>query len=350
MLFAFPHLVLAGGPTLLLSPETVTMTENTQSTFSVLVDTTNIKVFGADAILTYNPSAIEITNVTKGTFFTDFTFSQNTTAGKLEIHGYFGSLYDMRAGTGTVATFTVKAKKGNGSTPIDFICNNSANSSQILDDKGKNILPCEEVNTSVITFTSLQPSTTISPTPGNTAPNCNSLSLSPSTGIAPFTVSATCTASDGENDIVASEFDFGNGTKKVVENNIGRYGSISTSYTYQNPGLFTVICRVKDNNQVFSAPINECTKSLLVNSATRTTPTTSSSFGQVAVGRVPTSTIIALSPYITPTIATSAGFITPYPTIATPAQNAFLFQLGRYTLFAIVIILTLIILRYVMKK
>lgn len=342
---SFTH-VHAANPSLLLNPTNLSLGLGVQKPLTVTFDSAGASLFGVDAVLTYNPDAIEIVSVQNGTFFTDFSYSNNQNSGKLEIHSYFSQLYDMRAGNGTVATVLVKAKKNNGTSTINFICNNSANSSQIVDGTGKNILPCQEVNQTTVTFsgTAASPTTT-----GNTAPNCTNVTLSPNSGIAPFTVSVTCTANDNENDIVMAEFDFGDGTKRVIEQNVGRYGSINTSYTYRTPGLYTVICRVKDNNQAYSAIINECTKTATVrgqsNPIVSTSPRTTWS-----IAPQPSPTLLRLSPYISPTLASVAAFLTPYPTIQTPEQNVFLFQVGKYTLFAIIISLTLIIVRAIFRK
>jgi hypothetical protein len=343
--------VYAGGPKLLLNPETLTIQKDSSTTISVLVNSAGISVFGADAVISYNPDALEISSISKGNFFSDFTYSNNSSSGKLEVHGYFGSLFDMRAGNGTVATFRITSKQQSGTATLNFICNNSANSSQILDTSGKNILPCSETNNATITFTNspdISPTATGTQPTGkpNTAPNCSSLSISPNTGFVPISITATCAASDGENDIVSAEFDFGDGTKKVVDQNVGQYGSISTTHTYTQSGLFTILCRVKDNNQAFSAIINECKTSVEIKSHAQ--PTASNTLETTPKTKSPTITPIALEEVVTPTSiqATLEPTYTPISiSTAAAVQTSMLFQIGKIIAITVIVIMLAFVIR-----
>lgn len=108
------------------------------------------------------------------------------------------------------------------------------------------------------------PSVTPSPTPGsnNTPPECTGITLSPSSGTPPFTTTATCTGKDVDGDITAVEFTLPDGTKKLVEKNVGSPGSLSTDYTISQNGTFSFSCRVRDNNNAFSTVPDVCKTSI----------------------------------------------------------------------------------------
>lgn len=350
LLFSAP-VAYAVEPTLLITPTSETIANESTKTFTININTADQQIFGADAVITYNPQALEVTAITKGAFFTDFNSSKDNTAGKIELHGYFGTLDDYRSGSGSLGTFVVKAKKDSGTATMSLICNTSANTSQIINKDGNNILPCAEVNTTTITMTNSSgatPTPTPTGTNGNIPPSCNGLSVSPTSGNKPLTVSFACAGSDADNDVTAAEFDFGNGNKKLVEKSIGQFGSIVTTYTYQTAGTYTVTCRVRDNIQKFSSIPDICKRSVTVKTtapATSTsarTPTASSSADPV----IYTGTEEVLLPYATPTAVLRA---TPTPIQLPIARgNNKLFQIGTILLVSIVTIAVGLILRRVM--
>ena len=108
------------------------------------------------------------------------------------------------------------------------------------------------------------PSPTPSPTPpsNNTPPECTGLTLSPSTGTPSFTTTVTCSGKDVDGDITAVEFTLPDGTKKLVEKNVGSPGSLSTQYTIPQNGTYSFSCRVRDNNFVFSSVPDVCKQSI----------------------------------------------------------------------------------------
>lgn len=114
---------------------------------------------------------------------------------------------------------------------------------------------------------------TNTPTPGgNTTPECTDLTFSPSTGTAPFAITLTCTGKDIDGDITAVEFTLPDGTTKLVEQNVGSPGSITTPYTVPQDGVYNFSCRVRDNNQKFSDVPDVCRKSLILNVQVTPTP------------------------------------------------------------------------------
>ena len=110
------------------------------------------------------------------------------------------------------------------------------------------------------------PTPTPTPTPpsNNQVPNCTGLTLSPSSGTPSFTTTLTCSGKDTDGDITAAEFTLPDGTKKLVEQNVGSPGSISTTYTITQNGTYSFSCRVRDNNFVFSSVPSVCQQSMTI--------------------------------------------------------------------------------------
>ncbi len=102
------------------------------------------------------------------------------------------------------------------------------------------------------------PSPTVTPTPvaGNTNPVCVDLIVNPATGTVPYTVTLTCTGRDNDGDITAAEFTMPDGSTKMVEQNVGSPGSLTTTYTVTTSGAYSFSCRVRDNNNVWIASDN----------------------------------------------------------------------------------------------
>ena len=106
----------------------------------------------------------------------------------------------------------------------------------------------------------------------NTTPECTDLALNPSSGTPPFSVTLVCTGKDPDGDITAVEFTLPDGTTKLVEQNVGSPGSLSTTYTISQDGSYNFSCRVRDNNQKFSEIPDVCRKSINLNVEVTPTP------------------------------------------------------------------------------
>ncbi len=101
---------------------------------------------------------------------------------------------------------------------------------------------------------------TPSPTPtgvaGNEQPVCVELNVSPSSGTPPYTVTLTCVGRDDDGDITAAEFTMPDGSTKLVEQNVGSPGSLTTTYTITDSGAYSFSCQVRDNNGVWVSSEN----------------------------------------------------------------------------------------------
>lgn len=98
-----------------------------------------------------------------------------------------------------------------------------------------------------------QPTSTPTPTTpaNNTKPECVDLTVSPKSGTVPYTVTLTCTGKDVDGDITAAEFTMPDGSKKLVEQNVGSPGSLTTTYTVTTTGAYSFSCQVRDNNNAW---------------------------------------------------------------------------------------------------
>lgn len=133
-------------------------------------------------------------------------------------------------------------------------------------------LACTKTLTIALPSPTATPSATPTPTPTsapNTLPECSGLTVSPSSGTPPLSVTLTCSGIDRDGDITAAEFTFGDGTTKLVEKNVGSPGSLSTTYSYSTEGSFGASCRVRDNNIAWASS-DACKKSVTVEGKTIT--------------------------------------------------------------------------------
>lgn len=292
LLGIFPAGVNAAA-SLRLDPDVTKAQKNKTFTVTIHIDTENEQVFGSDVTLLYPHNDLELTNVAKGDFFRDFQYA-NTGNGRLELHGFFSSLYETKSGNGTYATLTFRSKPTSGGGSVSFICNGSGSDTQIINGQGQNILSCSVLNRLDITYLP-EITGTPTPTPTGTAQNrdplCASLVVNPvSSTYVPVDVTLTCTGRDDDGDITAAEFIFGDGHSIVISKNVGSPGSISTNHRYAGSGSLTATCRLRDNRDRYSSANDSCRKSIsLIPAATGTaTPTPTTQIVMLSVTQTPT--------------------------------------------------------------
>lgn len=167
------NLVLAktssASPRLFLDPASLTISKDSDFDIKLTIDVESNSAFGAEAIIIFPSSDIDIKTVSNGGFFTDFSYAQ--IAGRLEIHGFFSSPYDSKSGSGTFASLKFTAKKDLGSGVISFVCTGGENDTQILNTNGVNILSCGVLNQSNLTYIAAGAIVIPSPTPTQGEPN-----------------------------------------------------------------------------------------------------------------------------------------------------------------------------------
>lgn len=290
-------------------PTHTSVAQNNEFTVTVKIDAESNQVVGSDAVVSYAAADLDVTAVTTGGYFPEFTNANDAAAGRLEIHGYVTSTYQSKTGAGTLATIKFKVKKGSGSSSITLTCSGSGNDTNVLDISGQNILSCPQVNAVAITYTGASITNTPTPTQppgdsGNTVPTCTSLTsnITTATGT-PQAVTFTCSGVDPGGIITGYEFTFGDGTKDLVS-------SPMTTHTYTTIGTLGATCRVRDNANAYSGATDSCKRIVTIRPRTNTVATTSTN----------TSTSVSTvtkTPTPTPTTAVVALISeTPYPTYA----------------------------------
>ena len=139
---------------LILDPTSVTVKSGDDFTIKLSVNAESTPVFGADAVLIFPSYDFDFKSAENGGFFSDFSAAPST--GKVELHGFFSSLFESKSGQGVFANLKFNAKGNSGFAEISFICSGSNNTTQILDANGNNILTCSLLNKTAVAFASRQ--------------------------------------------------------------------------------------------------------------------------------------------------------------------------------------------------
>ncbi len=278
--FSFPVAKAYAASNLQFDQTSVTAVQNATFTLKININVDANAVMGSDAVVNYAAADLQVTDVSNGGFFPQFTKATDT-AGKIEIHGFTGQ-NDSRTGTGTFATITLKSLKNSGSSNISFTCTGSGTDTDILTTAGQNILTCSQLNNSGISYSSgggnsptLTPTATTAPgvtatpttTPTPTSappyndviPTCSGLSANVTSSVGtPLAVTFTCSGTDPDGYINGAQFTFGDGTSQIITQNVGSPGSISTTHTYTTIGSLGASCIVQDNPGAWSNSVNSC--------------------------------------------------------------------------------------------
>lgn len=145
----FPSWAQTSSPHLSLSPTVKEINTGVNFNVTVSVDTGGQQVNGADAIVQYDSSLLEVVSVSEGTFFPTIT-TITTTLGKVEIYGV-ADTGSPKTGTGTLATITFKGK-ASGTATVSFVCQSSSTSdSNINSTSDTDIIVCaSNVNASYV--------------------------------------------------------------------------------------------------------------------------------------------------------------------------------------------------------
>lgn len=157
----------------------LTVTTGQTVTVDVVVDAASDQVSSTDAYVVYDPTLLEATTVTVGTFFP--TVTNNITAGKVYIAGLVDDPATSKTGSGTLATITFKGLK-DGTGTLTFDCSATAsNTSKVVknDINATNVLVCSENGQATVTVGT---GTAVTPTSTSSATNPTP-SVLPQTGI-----------------------------------------------------------------------------------------------------------------------------------------------------------------------
>lgn len=144
-------------PRLYFDPASLSPSKNSDVNVNLKIDVENQSAFGADAVVNFPASDITIKSVSKGDFFSDFSYAPSS--GKLEIHGYFATLFQTKTGSGTFATITFSTSKDSGTGAISLACAGDGSDTDIINSNGTNILTCSSVNQLNLTYSPTSSST-----------------------------------------------------------------------------------------------------------------------------------------------------------------------------------------------
>lgn len=148
--FSFFAANAQAAPRLYFDPSSQDATIDTEFEVKVQIDVESQSAFGADAIVNFPSGDITVKSVTNGGFFSDFSYAQTT--GKLEIHGFFSSLYASKSGSGTLAVLKLSSNKNTGAGTLSFTCTSGDDDTQIINTSGTNILSCSSLSTATINY------------------------------------------------------------------------------------------------------------------------------------------------------------------------------------------------------
>ncbi len=319
---AFPAAQAQAAPSLLFSPTSAVVVQNNTVTLTLSVNADSGSVQTSDVYIRYAANDLDFVSASNGNFFPFFSSAPDPANNVLELHAYTSSPIGT-SGNGNYATVVFKAKKSSGSSTVSIDC---ANTHIYTISPAQNVLSScsSQTNSVALTYsngTAPTPTPTVgagtptpTPTPGqsgggnNTTPTCVTLTSNTTTGTgAPLSVTFTCSGIDPDGYINAAEFTFGDGTIDTVYKNAGSPGSISTTHTYSTIGSLGALCRVRDNNNVFSGFSNDCKRVIVINPST-TTPATYYQRVIAYTNITPTPEVVAIvsltpTPSVTPTLA-----------------------------------------------
>ncbi len=271
---------------IVLSPNTATMSLNTDTSIDINFNTATIAVSSV-AIRLKIPVAsgdIQIVSVQPNTALPNWTFpinAQSTENGNLIVDlvglntGLTGYANNADTKFATVKIKAVSAFTGKAITFDTALTKiiTKADASDIAGTLtgGTYTASSGGGGTTITPTPTATPTPTPTPTPvqggtSNTTPTCTSLSANPNSGTSrPLSVTLTCSGVDADGDITAAAFDFGDGSGDTIVKNVGSPGSITTTHIYNQIGSVAATCVVQDNNQVWSQANTACRQVISIN-------------------------------------------------------------------------------------
>jgi len=164
--FIFAQSTLAAYFTLSPSSGTISGTKQVQ----LNIDAETASLDSAQAIIKFDSTRVEVTNIASGTYFDNVT-TDTTVAGEIAISGTLtaGHIGGV-TGTGVVATLTISPKVSSGTIALNIDCDaTDPNTSQILNTLGSDVITCTKIVDASYTFSSDDPDPTNTPQPGATS-------------------------------------------------------------------------------------------------------------------------------------------------------------------------------------
>lgn len=151
--FAFINLLMIGGLFIFsstasaalfrFSPNSGELSDSTE--IQIVIDTEGESVESAAAVVSFDPTQVEIVELYEGSFFDDISVD-NSQSGEVAITGTL-NIGDVegKTGTGTFATMTISPKITSGNIALYFRCSSAEmDDSNILDIEGTDLLATDE--------------------------------------------------------------------------------------------------------------------------------------------------------------------------------------------------------------
>ena len=165
----FPVLAQTTSPHFSLSPTVKEVNVGETFNVTVTIDTGGDDCNGADAIINYDSSLLEVTSTQEGSFFPTITIV-TATVGEVSIYGV-ADTGDSKSGSGTLATITFKGKAA-GTATVNFSCQeNSTTDSNINDTNDEDVVICSENVGASYVINEATSSATATPTTAATTTN-----------------------------------------------------------------------------------------------------------------------------------------------------------------------------------
>lgn len=149
---AFAGTSFAASPKLYFETNNVNVKQGDEFEMVMKIDTAGAAVSGADAVLEYNPTYLEVILIENGNFFPVFGKHFELNNQKIYITGFFSEKSQTKSGIGNFAKISFKAVK-NGATSLKFVCEEkSLSDTNIINLSGNDLMTCADLPLNKITI------------------------------------------------------------------------------------------------------------------------------------------------------------------------------------------------------
>ena len=138
-------LVFAANPRLYFDVSDIGVKQGDEFELSMKIDAASNAVSGADAVLEYNPTYLEVVSIDNGNFFPLFGKHFEINNQKIYITGFFTEKNQTKVGEGQFAKLTFKAVQ-NGVTSLKFDCTQkSLSDTNIINLASNDLVVCRDL-------------------------------------------------------------------------------------------------------------------------------------------------------------------------------------------------------------
>lgn len=142
----------AASPRLYFDVSEVGVNQGDEFDLVMKIDTALQKVTGADAVLEYNPTYLEVISIENGNFFPLFGKHYEINSQKIYITGFFTEKNQTKSGNAIYSKLNFRALK-NGATSLQFSCvDKSLSDTNIIDVGGNDLISCAELSSVKVTI------------------------------------------------------------------------------------------------------------------------------------------------------------------------------------------------------